>query len=122
MKIVTWLSAGLATSVLLGGLGCKGASNQYMCRARQAEAKAGLASLHSAQSSYHAANKKYAGSLKDLAAPAVPPRYYELAIASASDKGYVATATGKDQAAGDVWTIDQSGKPTAKVDKCEAKP
>ena len=46
-------------------------------------------------------------------------KYYDVKIDSASATGFVATATGKAEAAGDVWTIDEKGTATPKNDLCK---
>ncbi len=99
-------------------LGCRSES-QYICKSRQAEAQANLKALHANQERYKAANGKYASSTADLGFTPGSDRYYDIKIDSASDTAYSATATGKAQAAGDIWTIDQSGATVAKTDKCK---
>lgn len=110
----------LALIAFIALSGC-GAKDQYMCRSRQAEAKANLQALHTAQASYFTEHKKYASTVVELGFTPPTDKYYDIAIGAASDKGYTATATGKGEASGDVWTVDQAGTATVTTDKCHAK-
>lgn len=118
MKVRFFVVACLLSIVFASG--CRSASSQYTCRARQSEAKGSLTALHKAQAAYLASNKKYAASVTDLGFTVADARYYDVKIESASATTYTATATGKQQAEGDVWTVDHAGTPVAKVDKCLA--
>lgn len=101
--------------------GCFSAKNQYMCRSRQAEAQANLASIKSAQEAYRAANNKYASSITELKWSVPDAKYYDYAIDSGSDTAFYATATGKGDSIGDVWSVDNTSAPVVKTDKCHSK-
>ena len=75
--------------------------------------------LHASELAYKAQNARYASSLSELGFTPATSRYYDLKVDSATDSAYSATATGKDQSSGDVWSIDQTGAPVAKTDKCK---
>jgi hypothetical protein len=115
-KAFAKLSLAFTIAAAVGG--CNSAKNQYICRARQAEAQASLKGVHASEIAYKAKNAKFGSSLADIGFTPVGSRYYDVKVDSASDTAYAATATGKDQSAGDVWTIDQTGTPVAKTDKC----
>jgi Tfp pilus assembly protein PilE len=110
----------LALIAFIALAGC-GAKDQYLCRSRQAEAKASLAALHAAQATYFAEQKKYASTVAELGFTPASSKYYDVAIGTASPTGFTGTATGKGEAGGDVWTVDQTGTPTVTTDKCHAK-
>jgi hypothetical protein len=93
--------------------------DKYMCKSRQAEAHATLKSIHSAEETFKAKNGRYSTSLGEIGYPATANRFYDVSVDAASDFSFTATATGKDQAAGDVWFIDQTGKLQARTDKCQ---
>jgi Tfp pilus assembly protein PilE len=110
----------LALIAFIALAGC-GAKDQYLCRARQAEAKTNLQALHTAQASYFAEHKKYASTIAELAFAPATSKYYDIVVDTASDKGFTGTATGKGDASGDVWAVDQAGTPAVTIDKCHAK-
>lgn len=95
------------------------AVGRYKCLSRQAEAKATLGSIKSAETSYFAAHGSYTASTSDLGVPITPQLYsIELEI-TGGGKGYKATAKGdKADTMGDEWTVDESGTITAVHDKC----
>jgi hypothetical protein len=111
----------LVFTLVIGVSGCRSAQKQYLCRARQAEAQANLKALSVAENTYKAQNARYSSSLSELGFSPAESRYYDIGVNSASDSVYSATATGKGEAAGDVWTVDQGGKPSVKVDKCHSE-
>lgn len=92
--------------------------SQYMCRSRQAEAQANLAAMATQQASYKAGKNTYASTITELGFKPATDKYYDITIDSASATAFKATATGKGDAAGDVWTVDQSNKASVKTDKC----
>ena len=98
--------------------GCRSGTNRYICRSRQAEAQASLKGLHTSELAYKAQNGRYSSSMSELGFTPATSRYYDLKIDTSSEGAYSATATGKDQSSGDIWTIDQTGAPVAKTDKC----
>src|SRR5689334_7476585 len=114
-SITAWALV-LAFPVLAGG--CMSGQKRYMCLSRQAEAKASLKSVHTAETAYKAGHAKFGSSLTEIGFTPATARYYDVKIDSASDTAFSATATGKDQSSGDVWSIDQTGTVVAKVDKC----
>ena len=89
-----------------------------MCRSRQAEAQANLAALATQQATYKVEKNKYASSITELGFKPATDKYYDVTIDSASATAFTATATGKGDAAGDVWTVDQTAKASVKTDKC----
>ena len=109
----------LLGTLLLAASGCGKA--KYICQSKQAEAKATLKTVRSSEASYLDANKKYSGSLTELAIPTDMARSYTVTVDSATATGYGATATGKDDMAGDVWKIDETAtEAKAVTDKCSS--
>jgi type IV pilus assembly protein PilE len=82
----------------------------YVIRARLTEAFTGLGGVQTAAEEFWNNNHTYAG-LDAAAEKRLPANSdsFEYALASSSDSAFVLKATGKNQMAGFVYTIDQSG-------------
>jgi hypothetical protein len=104
---------------LLGVCGIACGKESQACHYRQARAKDNLSALHTAETKFRERTGKFTGSFAELGFTTPEPEDYTLAIDSATDVAYHATATGKGAAKGDVWTIDQLGNPVVSVDGCK---
>ncbi len=107
-----------ASTLLLSVAGCCSGTNQYLCRSRQAEAKSELAAFMITAQSYKADKGQFPKTLAESGYHPLNAKYYDISVVSSSATSIVAQATGKEEAAGDVWRINEKGAPTAVTDQC----
>ena len=111
---------GIVLSVVLSGMYAAIAIPsfvQFGCRSKQSEAKGNLRSLFVTEESFKGDHNAYSA---DLAALQFAPhaQRYTYAVTSATPTAFTAEARGKDDMAGDTWTIDQTGVPNNVASKC----
>jgi type IV pilus assembly protein PilE len=88
------------------------AYDSYLMRGRLTEAFSGLGSVQTSAEEYWSNNRTYVNFDKDTPSR-MPPDSTNFAFTySATDSTYIVTATGRNQASGFVFTIDQGGKRT----------
>ena len=96
---------------------------KFQCRSKQSEAKMNLKSLYVGEEGYRAEHDTYSA---DQAAvsfrPAGAKLRYQYAIVDASKTAFHAEARGSDDMEGDLWVIDQTGRPQNTVSKCGMGP
>jgi len=100
------------------------AYNEYVDRARRADAKSTLLDVHLGQGKWRSSHTTYTGTVTDVIDSATSPDgYYTIAITASSATAFTATAAPQGAQSGDscgTFTITQAGPDvgTAAKEKC----
>lgn len=100
-------------------------TQRYACRSKQIDGKVGLKTVFRAQESWKEEHKKFSSKLEELELSPDLLRRYDFKLVKGDAKRFFATATGKDEMAGDAWEIDEKGEPKNTNNVCDqflAKP
>jgi type IV pilus assembly protein PilA len=117
-----WKGTIIVALLLVVGLWAFPSFKQFKCRAKQSEARMGLAQLASAEHFYRNENQSFASLslIESTSHVTLRKQYYEYSTIKANGKEFELRASGKSgtQVAGDVWSVDQTSQLKHVHDGC----